>query len=186
MTNNDSSVNMTEKTTVAIDVKQLLCGVTGQVDRHLAEADSDLHQTSLLLDEAIIKLTASFIAIHAAVGVQQTTMRNMAQNGRFTPEETATSLAQCDEISRNIDAAMIGLQFQDMTDQLLKRTSQRIAGVRDVCAELRAESEMLTAGTDVDGTEALLRQLNKQLHKRSDALHKKMWKAVCQTHMESG
>lgn len=177
---------MTEKTAIAIDVKQLLSGVTGQVERHLAEADGDLHQTSLLLDEAIVKLTTSFIAIHAAVGAQQAAMRDMAHQGTFTPEQSATSLAQCDEISRHIDAAMIGLQFQDMTDQLLKRTSRRIAGVREVCAELRNESETLAADMDAATVEVLLKRLNECLKRRSDSLHQTMWKAVCQTHMESG
>lgn len=177
---------MTEKTTVAIHVKQLLSGVTKEIDRHLAEADSDLRQTSLLLDEAIVKLTTSFIAIHAAVNAQQAAMRVAAGSRQVTAGEAATSLAQCEEISRHIDAAMIGLQFQDMTDQLIKRTSRRIAGVRDVCNGLCTESETLATGVDEQVTGALLKQLRERLQGRSDALHQTMWKAVCQTHMESG
>lgn len=177
---------MTEKTTVATDVKQLLSGVTEEIDRHLTEADSDLRQTSLLLDEAIVKLTTSFIAIHAAVSAQQAVMRDFAENTQFTSREAATSLAQCHEISRHIDAAMIGLQFQDMTDQLIKRTSRRIAGLREVFIDLCAESDTLATGVDGQITGASLKQLREHLHARSDALHQTMWKAVCQTHMESG
>lgn len=177
---------MTEKTNVAMHVRQLISGVTDEVDRHLAEADNDLRQTSLLLDEAIVKLTTSFIAIHAAVNAHQDAMRDLAKNSPCTRGEAATSLAQCQEISRYIDAAMIGLQFQDMTDQLIKRSSRRIAGVREICTDLCTESETLAAGPDEQATGDLLKQFRERMQGRSNALHQTMWKAVCQTHMESG
>ena len=59
---------MTRKKILGSHVKRLLSGVSDHGKQHLSEVETDLKQTHLLLEEAIEKLTASFMAIHTAVG----------------------------------------------------------------------------------------------------------------------
>jgi hypothetical protein len=58
---------MTRKKILGSHVKRLLSGVSDHGKRHLTEVETDLLQTSLLLEEAIDKLTRNFMAIHDTV-----------------------------------------------------------------------------------------------------------------------
>ena len=62
---------MTRKKILGSHVKRLLSGVSDHGRRHLNEVETDLVQTTLLLEEAIEKLTSSFMAIHQAVDARQ-------------------------------------------------------------------------------------------------------------------
>jgi hypothetical protein len=55
---------MTRKKILGSHVKRLLSGVSAHGRRHLTEVETDLVQTTLLLEEAVEKLTTSFMAIH--------------------------------------------------------------------------------------------------------------------------
>jgi hypothetical protein len=52
---------------ISAQVMHLLSGLSSHGDQHLAEVERDLVQMDGLLDEAIKKLCASFMAIHSAV-----------------------------------------------------------------------------------------------------------------------
>ena len=58
---------MTIKNSLALEIKKLLTGLSEHGSQHLSEIETDLVQTNILLSEAIEKLSASFMAIHAAV-----------------------------------------------------------------------------------------------------------------------
>ena len=62
---------MTRKKILGSHVKRLLSGVSDHGRRHLNEVETDLVQTNLLLEEAIDKLTGSFMAIHRTVDARQ-------------------------------------------------------------------------------------------------------------------
>ncbi|MBU1396731.1 MAG: chemotaxis protein [Gammaproteobacteria bacterium] len=126
-----------------VQVVHLLSGVSAHGDQHLAEVERDLVQMDVLLDEAIKKLCASFMAIHHAVDQQQETLDGLLADGMPSPASAARFEALRDEIKQHVAAAVTGLQFQDMTSQLIGRMVQHLAGLRDVFGALDTNGSVL-------------------------------------------
>lgn len=166
-------------------VMHLLSGVSEHGDQHLAEVERDLVQMDVLLDEAIKKLCASFMAIHRAVDLQQEALDGLLAEGRLAPGHAARFEALRGEINRNVAAAVTGLQFQDMTSQLIGRMVQHLAGLRDVFGALDANGSVLPESSN----EALLATLS-QIGERVGACCTEraggVRSTVNQRHMNSG
>jgi hypothetical protein len=177
---------MTRKTLLGLQVKHLLSSLSDHGTQHLTEIETDLVQTSFLLGEAIEKLGASFMAIHEAVTAQQAAVELLLA-GAAPADDISEKLkaGQC-EISQHVNAAVTGLQFQDMTSQLISRTVQRVTGLRDVLGGVGSGSAGIPAESDIHEVIATLNDINTQLEEQSVQLESALWKAVCQTHMESG
>jgi hypothetical protein len=89
------------------------------------------------------------------------------------------------EIKRHISAAMTGLQFQDMTSQLIGRMALHLAGMRDVFGALDVNGSV----PPESGTEALLAALGSvsdRVALRFSELEGVVRSTVNQRHMESG
>jgi hypothetical protein len=167
-------------------VASLLAGVSAHGDQHLAEVERDLVQMDVLLDEAIKKLCASFMAIHRAVGMQQDTLDSLLSAGMPAPEQAARLQALRDEISQHVGAAVTGLQFQDMTSQLIGRMVQHLAGLRDVFGALNANGP---AALPESGSAEMLVMLNRigdRVGAHCAELNGIARSTVNQRHMESG
>lgn len=167
-------------------VMRLLSGVSAHGDQHLAEVERDLVQMDALLSEAIKKLCASFMAIHHAIDLQQETLKGMLAAETPAPEQAARLEALREEIGRHVGAAVTGLQFQDMTSQLIGRMVQHLAGLRDVFGELDTNG---SAGLPESGSEAMLAMLNRisdRVGARCTELAGSVRSTVNQRHMESG
>lgn len=168
-----------------VQFMHLLSGVLMHGDRHLAEVERDLVQMDVLLDEAIKKLCASFMAIHHAVGKQQEALDSML-SGDMSPPAYAEQLETIQsEINRHVGAAITGLQFQDMTSQLIGRMAQHLTGLRDVFGEIDAGEPALPESSN----EALLEKLNRisdRVCARRSGQAAGMRSSVGQRHMESG
>jgi len=78
-----------------------------------------------------------------------------------------------------------GLQFQDMTSQLIGRTMQRVTGLREVLGGVGSGSIGISESSAEDLLAALA-SINTALEEQSVKLESALYKAVCQTHMESG
>lgn len=167
-------------------VKCLLSGVSDHGDRHLAEVETDLVQMNILLGEAIKKLGASFMAIHGALCIQQETVNLLLSGGTPAPECIARLEAIHGEIGQHVNAAVTGLQFQDMTSQLIDRMVTHLAGLRDVFGALDSGSSNVLPESDHEDIVSLLNSINRMLAERSVALEDVARKAVSQRHMESG
>lgn len=167
-------------------VKCLLSGVSDHGDRHLAEVETDLVQMNSLLGEAIKKLGASFMAIHGALCIQQDTVNLLLSGGTPAPECVARLEAIHGEIGQHVNAAVTGLQFQDMTSQLIGRMVTHLAGLRDVFGALGTGSSNVLPESDQEDIVTLLNSINQMLAQRSIALEGSVRKAVSQRHMESG
>ena len=159
---------------------RLLSGVTVHGDQHLSEVERDLVQMDVLLDEAIKKLCASFMAIHDAVALQQETLRSMLSSGAPAPDCVARFEAIQGEINRHVGAVVTGLQFQDMTSQLIRRMVLHLAGLREVFGALDARG---SGGEDVL---AMLSRINDRVGAQSGEVVGVARSAVNQRHMESG
>lgn len=167
-------------------VIRLLSGVSVHGDQHLAEVERDLVQMDLLLSEAIKKLCASFLAIHRAVDLQQETLKGILSAEQPTPDQAARLEALREEIGQHVGAAVTGLQFQDMTSQLIGRMVQHLAGLRDVFGELGTNGS--TALPESGSVEMLdrLNHISDRVGARCSELAGAVRSTVNQRHMESG
>jgi hypothetical protein len=177
---------MTTKKLLGSQVKHLLSNLSDHGTQHLTEIETDLVQTSFLLGEAIQKLGASFMAIHEAVTAQQETIDLLLSGIEATPEIAEKLKAKQAEIGLHVNAAVTGLQFQDMTSQLIGRTVRRVTGLRDVLSGIGSSSSDMPSASSMDDIIAALNSMNAALEEQSVKLESALWKAVCQTHMESG
>jgi hypothetical protein len=176
---------MTREKLLGSQVKHLLSNLSDHGTQHLPEVETDLVQTSFLLGEAIEKLGASFMAIHEAITAQQEAIDVLLSGVKPTPEIAEKLKAKHTEIGQHVNAAVTGLQFQDMTNQLLGRTVQRVTGLREVLGGIGSGSSGISENNAEEIVETL-NSINKVLEEQSVKLESALWKAVCQTHMESG
>jgi hypothetical protein len=168
-----------------VQVTRLLSGVSEHGDQHLAEVERDLTQMDVLLDEAIKKLCASFMAIHQAVDLQQEALNSLLDDGAHASEHAARIEALRGEIGQHIGAAVTGLQFQDMTSQLIGRMTRHLSGLRDVFGALDVSGTVLPEGND-DAMLAALENISDRVMSRFSGLEGVVRSTVNQRHMESG
>ncbi|HEY8023001.1 MAG TPA: chemotaxis protein [Burkholderiaceae bacterium] len=177
---------MTRKDLLGSQVKRLLTSLSDHGNQHLTEVETDLVQTTYLLSEAIEKLGASFMAIHEGVAAQKELIDLLLSGAAATPEAQARIKTLQEEVAQNINSAVTGLQFQDMTSQLIGRTVRRIAGLREVLGAVGSSGAGVLPESEQEEVVALLSEISKALEEQSAKLESVLWKAVSQTHMESG
>ena len=177
---------MTRRRILGSHVKRLLSGVSDHGKKHLTEVETDLIQTELLLEEAIEKLTSNFMAIHNAVAAQQETIALLLAGGTPAPEAVASLAAMQDEVGAHVNAAITGMQFQDMTSQLIDRTIKRVTGLREFLGTLGAHGADLVPESGSEEIVELLSKVSMALAIQSLELRSVLRKAVNQKHMESG
>jgi hypothetical protein len=177
---------MTRKKILGSHVKRLLSGVSVHGRRHLTEVETDLLQTELLLEEAIDKLTSSFMAIHTAVGARQETIDRLLAGGTPSVEDSEQLSAMSGEIGRHVNTAITSMQFQDMTSQLIERTLKRVAGLRDFLGTLSEHGADIAPETDSEEIVDRLGKVSMALAIQSLELRSMLRKSVEQRHLESG
>lgn len=177
---------MTTHNSLAPQVKELLSTLSEHGERHLNEIETDLVQTNVLLTEAIEKLSASFMAIHEAVTAQRHMVDTLLDKHAASQEAVAELREKSTQIDLHVNAAVTGLQFQDMTNQLIGRTMRRVVGVRDVLEILGAGATAIAADANNDNMIQALEKITATLKEENATLKNELWKAVRQTHMESG
>ena len=177
---------MTRKKILGSHVKRLLNGVSDHGKKHLTEVETDLIQTELLLEEAIEKLTSSFMAIHMAVSAQQETINLLLAGGKPSLEDGVRLGGMSDEIGGHVNMAITSMQFQDMTSQLIDRTLKRVTGLREFLGTLGAHGADIVPESGNEEIVELLGKVSMALAIQSLELRSVLRKAVNQKHMESG
>ncbi|WP_338848639.1 chemotaxis protein [Massilia sp. W12] len=177
---------MSRNKALSSHVKRLLTGVSDHGIRHLTEVEADLRQTSLLLEEAIEKLGANFMAIHAVVSAQQQTIDLLLSGGKPEADAVAGLVAMPDAIGGHVNAAVTCMQFQDMTNQLLDRTLKRVTGLREFLGTLGSNGAEIHQQAENDDIMNVLSNINTALAVQSLELRSVLRKAVDQKHLESG
>jgi Mg2+ and Co2+ transporter CorA len=177
---------MTRKKILGSHVKRLLTGVSDHGKRHLTEVETDLIQTELLLEEAIDKLTSSFMSIHAAVGSRQDTINLLLDGGTPSEEERARLRHMTSDVGDHVNAAITSMQFQDMTSQLIDRTVKRVCGLREFLGTLGAHGANVHPESGSEEIVELLGKVSMALAIQSLELRSVLRKAVNQQHLESG
>jgi hypothetical protein len=177
---------MTRKKILGSHVKRLLSGVSAHGRRHLTEVETDLLQTELLLEEAIDKLTASFLAIHGAIGARQALLDRLLAGEALSDEERGALARMSEEIGQHVNLAVTSMQFQDMTGQLIERSLKRVSGLSEFLGTLGAHGKGIVAES---GSEEIVDRLGKvsiALAIQSLELRSVLRKSVEQKHLESG
>ncbi|KQQ39986.1 chemotaxis protein [Duganella sp. Leaf126] len=177
---------MTRKKILGSHVKRLMSGVSDHGLKHLTEVETDLIQTRLLLEEAIDKLSFNFMAIHQAVTGEQATIDRLLAGADITADQRARLEALPGQLGTYVNAAVVSLQFQDMTGQLLDRTLKRVNGLRDFLGKLGEHGAEMTAESEDEKIVELLGKVSIALTVQSLELSSVLRKAVHQQHMESG
>jgi len=177
---------MTRKKILGSHVKRLLSGVSVHGRRHLTEVEADLVQTELLLEEAIEKLTGSFMSIHGAVAARQATIDTLLAGATPTPDEKELLAGMAREIGAHVNTAITSMQFQDMTAQLIERTLKRVSGLRDFLATLSEHGADIAPETDGEEIIDRLGKVSMALALQSVELRSVLRRSVEQRHLESG
>lgn len=168
------------------EVKSLLTAVSDHGKQHLVEVEEDLLQTTYLLSEAIEQLGASFMAVHEAVSNQQKVLDALTQQHHFTEEETRQLEAFNKIIGKEVNAAVTGLQFQDITSQLLARAVKRVSGLKGLIQELAILRDEIDGDHGYKEIANLLDEMSHSLHIGSHALSGGLRRSVNQQNMGSG
>lgn len=175
--------------TMLQELKRLLLDTASGGSRQLTEVESDLVQTNILLGEAIGKLGNSFMELHRSVQMQQTILESLMNGtGQFDSDSIEQLQSTQGEVSHHVNAAVTGLQFQDMTSQLLERIVRRVIGLREALGVLSANSFEIVPeqGQTDEELKELLASTVQAMEERLTVLDSGLWKAVRQTRMESG
>ncbi len=174
------------KTLPITELRSLLAAVSQHGQQHLAEVEADLKQTSYLLSEAIEKLGVSFMTIHEAITAQQQVIKNIVKQ-TIVPAQDVLQLEVLEEkIAREVNAAVTGLQFQDLTSQLIVRTIKRVNGLKELLDELATHGNEIDADNEHDEIAKFLEHMNHSLNVGSHALEGGLRRAVNQQDMGSG
>jgi hypothetical protein len=177
---------MTRKKILGSHVKRLLSGVSDHGKRHLAEVETDLLQTELLLEEAIDKLSASFLAIHSTVAARQVLVDRLLAGEALSDEERRALSGMSDDIAQHVNLAVTSMQFQDMTGQLLTRSLKRVTGLSEFLGTLGAHGEGIVPESGSDEIVDRLGKVSMALAIQSLELRSVLRKSVEQRHLESG
>ena len=183
---NGKVIFMTTELLLGVQLRRLLSGLSDHGNQHLTKVETDLLQTTYLLSEAIEKLGASFVAIHTVVCAQQEAIDKLLASNPATPELAAQLKNMQGEIGAHVNSAVTGLQFQDMTSQLIGRTVRRVTGLRAVLGAVGSSGSGMLPESDTEQIADLLDRINKLLEEQSGQLESGLWKQVSQTHMNSG
>jgi len=168
------------------ELRQLLTAVSDHGAQHLIEVEADLNQTAYLLSGAIEKLGSSFMAIHSAVTDQQQEIDLLLSQIDMSEEATQKITVLRKKISAEVDAAVTGLQFQDMTNQLIERVIKRVDGLRESLLALAIHGEDMAPEHEHAEIVNLLAEMSKGVNSRNDALKGGLRKSVGQQDMSSG
>jgi hypothetical protein len=177
---------MTRRKILGSHVKRLMSGVSEHGKKHLTEVETDLIQVELLLEEAIEKLTSSFMAVHGAVASQQDCLNRLLKGEATSEEERARLASMSDEIGAHVNVAVTSMQFQDMTAQLIDRSLKRVTGLREFLGTLGTHGADLVPESGNEEIVDLLGKVSMALAIQSLELRSVLRKAVNQQHLESG
>lgn len=174
------------KTLPIVEVRSLLAAVSDHGKQHLAEVEADLSQTSYLLSKAIEKLSASFIAVHTAVINQQLTLVALTQQHQLSADETKQLEMFNQIIGEEVNAAITGLQFQDITSQLIARAIKSVNGLKDLLQELDIHGDQINTENEHIEIAKILEEMSQSLHTGRHALSSGLRRSVEQQNMASG
>jgi hypothetical protein len=177
---------MNMKTLPITEVRSLLVAVSEHGKQHLDEVEADLSQTAYLLTKAIEKLGASFMAVHHALANQQKLLNALMQQHHFVMDDTKQVNVYNEIIDKEVSAVITGLQFQDITSQLIARAIIRVRGLKELLQQLETHGDEIEPDFEHSEFAMLLEKISDGLHTGSHALSGGLRRSVEQQNMASG
>lgn len=168
------------------DLRNLLTIVSDHGKQHLVEIETDLMQTNYLLGGAIEKLGASFMAIHETVVAQQLALDQLLVNNKLAAADVETVLSHREKLSLEVNSAVTGLQFQDMTSQLITRVLKHVNGLKESLEALESHGDNTQHQDEHFEITRLLEDMCAHFGTRNDAFKHGLRKSVAQHDMDSG
>ena len=177
---------MEMKTLPITELRSLLAAVSDHGKQHLVEVESDLQQTTFLLTEAIEKLGASFMAIHETVSKQQEVLSTLIKHHQLEQADGGELQQLEQKIAQEVNSAVTGLQFQDMTSQLIARTIKRVNGLKELLEELASHADEIEPNHEHEEIAKFLEGISHTLNTGSHALSGGLRRSVNQQDMATG
>lgn len=182
----NGALKMSKRKNLGSQVKQLLSGVSDHGVAHLLEVETDLVQTTILLAEAIEKLGENFLDLHTSITSQEEQILELVNTG-LIPKDNVDKLAKIQaDIALHINLAVTSLQFQDLTSQLIARTVQRSAGLRELLSTLDMVGNVIPSDGGTEEISAVLTEITEKLEQQSVELKSLLRRTVNQQHLNSG
>lgn len=168
------------------EISSLLSEVSDHSIQHLMEAEADLHQTTDLLSGAIEKLSTSFMEVHEAASAQQTEIDALINHIEMPAATIEQLLSLRATVETKVNDAVTGLQFQDMTSQLIERVIKRVNGLKGSLTALAEHSASMDPAHEHEEVVRLLEEISAGLNVRDQTLKGTLNKSVRQEDMDSG
>lgn len=173
------------------ELGRLLAAVCENGSQNLGKMEADLVQTMFLLNEAIEKIGQHFTAIHQAVSEQQVELELLLVQtvlpAPLTNSKQVKVLRDLREvIGDEVNSAVIGLQFHDLTSQLISRTINRSNRLRDLLVTFKAHGDGMSASHEPGEVARRLAEMATSLKAGSVDPGGELCQSVQQRHMGCG
>jgi hypothetical protein len=89
-------------------------------------------------------------------------------------------------IAEEVGVAVTGLQFQDITSQLITRAIKRVSGLKELLQELDMHGDKIDTQYEHNEVAKILDEMSSSLHTGSHALSGGLRRSVEQQNMASG
>ncbi len=126
------------------------------------------------------------MSIHEAITAQQQEIDQLLETIDVPEDEYQKVLVLRKKIGDEVNAAVTGLQFQDMTSQLIARVIKRVDGLRESLDALAAHGQDMGPEHEHAEIVKLLNEMSASLNVRNTALMGGLIKSVAQHNMNSG
>ncbi len=177
---------MASQTIPVEELKQLLVSLGGWGEEHLEHVETDLNRANVLLREAIAMLVDGFMSINKAAQEQQRLLLSLGGSEQLSQQQLAEIAVQSRKIEGEVNRVVTGMQFEDMTNQLLSRALKRVAGLKILLLAMADEHEALLPGHGHEDIAAILQRMSESLNAKRASMHQDLQSSVNQQHMGAG
>jgi len=118
--------------------------------------DSELLRMSKLLHEAIVNLSECFSVMSNQITAQAAQIRSQGLSGGASVSQDITNLlSSTQQMSAFVSRAVIALQFEDILQQLIRHSRQRVDETENLLRCIQSNIDMLNPG-DITDANAIL------------------------------
>ena len=136
--------------------------------------DSELLRMSKLLREAVINLSECFSVMSNQITAQAAQLRSQDVTGSTDANQEITALlSSTQQMSAFVSRAVIALQFEDILQQLICHSRQRVDETENLLQSICSYIEMLKPNdmTDYDALLVMLKACQTEVGKTREALN---------------
>jgi hypothetical protein len=136
--------------------------------------DRELLRMGKLLREAIVNLSECFSVMSNQITVQAAQLRSQGVAGDTgTNQDITVLLSSTQQMSAFVSRAIIALQFEDILQQLIRHSRQRVEETENLLQSIYSKIEILKQGdmADVDTILEMLNACQAEVGKTREALN---------------